>query len=235
MADYGQNLNFVNRFAFGGYVAQRAARRAIPRDEIRGTVLAAARACFARFGVDKTTIDDITRESKIARSALYRVFHSREDIIQAVIFERATELAQGFRAVRDGASTFAEALVETSLVIIHAGRHDPELHNLINTHSGTNFHELLVGPRPHIHLYVFEFWKPKLAEARAGGLLRDDVTDDEVIEWLINVWIPIILNEEITEHAERRILRNFLLPSVLRPHADDERGHTEDSGLAATE
>jgi AcrR family transcriptional regulator len=184
-------------------------------DDPRAAILAAARRCFARFGVDKTTIDDITREAKIARSALYRAFYSREDIIEAVIFERATELAVEFRAVREGCASFAEALVETSLVIIHAGRRDPELHNLINTHAGTNFHDLLVGPRPHIHLFVFEFWKPELAKARAQGLLRATVTDDEVIEWLINVWIPIILNEEITEDAERRILRNFLLPSLL--------------------
>lgn len=194
---------------------QQAVRRSVPSDEVRAAVVAAARACFARFGVDKTTIDDITREAKIARSALYRAFYSREDIIEAAIFERATELAEEFKAVRDAAGSFAESLVETSLVIIHAGRRDPELHNLINTHAGTNFHDLLVGPRPHIHLYVFEFWKPELFKARADGLLRDTVTDDEVIEWLINVWIPIILNEEITEDAERRILRNFLLPSLL--------------------
>jgi AcrR family transcriptional regulator len=194
---------------------QQAARRSTSHDDPRAAIVAAARRCFGRFGVDKTTIDDITREAKIARSALYRAFYSREDIIEAVIFERATELAEEFKAVRDATTSFAEALVETSLVIIHAGRRDPELHNLINTHAGTNFHDLLVGPRPHIHLYVFEFWKPELARARAQGLLRDTVTDDDVIEWLINVWIPIILNEEITEEAERTILENFLLPSLL--------------------
>jgi len=203
---------------------QGAARSSVAPEQARAAVLAAARACFARFGVDKTTIEDITRAAKLPRTALYRAFHSREDIIQAVIFERATELAEDFAAVRDAADSFADALVETSLVIIHAGRRDPELHNLINTHAGTNFHDLLVGPRPHIHLYVFQFWAPTLTQARARGLLREEVTDDEVIEWLINVWIPIILNEEITEDAERRILRNFLLPSLLTQHPhNDER------------
>ena len=194
---------------------QRAVGTAASQDEQKAAVVRAARECFSRFGVDKTTIEDITRAAKIPRSALYRIFYSREEIIQAAIFERATELAHELEAVRDAATSFAEALVEVSLATIHAGRRDPELNNLINTHSGTSLHDLLAGPRPHIHLYVFEFWRPELEKARARGLLREGVTDDEVIEWLINVWMPIILNQEITEDAERRILQNFLLPSLL--------------------
>jgi AcrR family transcriptional regulator len=194
---------------------QRTPGRTSTQGDVREAIVVAARECFARFGVDKTTIEDITRAAKVSRSALYKVFYSREEIIQAVIFERATELVEVFKTVRDAMTSFAEALVEVSLVIIHAGRRDPELNNLINTHAGTNLHDLLAGPRPHIHLYVFEFWKPLLEQARAEGALREDVTDDEAVEWLINVWMPIILNQEIAEDAERRILSKFLLPSLL--------------------
>jgi len=48
-------------------------------------VVAAARTLFSRFGYNKTTVDDIARESFVAKSTVYNYFNSKEEIFDAVI------------------------------------------------------------------------------------------------------------------------------------------------------
>lgn len=52
--------------------------------------MAAARACFFRFGYAKASINDIAKEARISRPLLYLVYRNKEDILRAV-FEAAFE------------------------------------------------------------------------------------------------------------------------------------------------
>jgi AcrR family transcriptional regulator len=188
-------------------------------DKARHTVIKAARQCFARFGVDKTTMEDIAKAANIPRSAVYRFFFSRQEIIESAIRDRVAELSQQLRTVRDNAATFDDALVEVSIATIHVGRHDEEFRNLIDTHSGIQTHDFLAGHNAEIHTYILDFWQQAFDQAREGGQVRATVTDDEIVEWLSSVWMMIIMRTDLTEDAERRMIRNFLLPSVLTRHS----------------
>ena len=55
------------------------------RKDKKQDILDSARALFARYGMAKTTIDDIVRESRVARSTVYSYFSSKEDIFREVI------------------------------------------------------------------------------------------------------------------------------------------------------
>ena len=50
----------------------------------------AARACFLRFGYQKTSLDDIAREAGLSRPLIYRSFKNKADIFAAV-FEHTFE------------------------------------------------------------------------------------------------------------------------------------------------
>ena len=51
----------------------------------RGSILAAAERLFAEKGIDKTTMDDIARESEYSKATLYVYFQSKEEIINAIL------------------------------------------------------------------------------------------------------------------------------------------------------
>jgi AcrR family transcriptional regulator len=62
-------------------------------------VVHAALSCFARWGVAKTTLDDIAREAGVSRATIYRQFPGGKDVVLDAVAGR--ELAQFFAGLRD--------------------------------------------------------------------------------------------------------------------------------------
>jgi AcrR family transcriptional regulator len=71
-------------------VPDRHTRR---REATRSKLIAAAKALFARQGVDNTRIQEITEEADVGFGSFYNHFESKEAIAEAVLVE--TVLAQG--------------------------------------------------------------------------------------------------------------------------------------------
>lgn len=55
------------------------------RDQIRGDLIEVGRRLFSKFGLQKTTISDLTEEVGIGRSTFYRFFDSKEALYLAVL------------------------------------------------------------------------------------------------------------------------------------------------------
>ncbi|MGD0591912.1 MAG: helix-turn-helix domain-containing protein [Bacteroidota bacterium] len=70
-------------------------------DIVRAEILKAAERVFQKWGINKTTMEDIAREAGKGKSTLYYYYQSKEEIFDAVviiefekILQRAKELAQ---------------------------------------------------------------------------------------------------------------------------------------------
>jgi len=48
-------------------------------------VIKMAQTLFSRFGLKKTTVDEIAHKSNVAKSTIYNYFRSKEDIYEEVI------------------------------------------------------------------------------------------------------------------------------------------------------
>jgi AcrR family transcriptional regulator len=57
-----------------------------PKQDRKSEILAAAGRCFARYGFEKTTIDDIGRSVGLNKASLYYYYKNKEAIFTAVIF-----------------------------------------------------------------------------------------------------------------------------------------------------
>jgi AcrR family transcriptional regulator len=185
-----------------------------PSEAVRAGLISAARRCFARYGVRRTTMEDVAVEAGFARATLYKLVPGRAEVIEAVIMQRLTELAEGWREILVAQRSVAQALVETSLAIVETVRHDPELRALFETTTGTRLIRLLAGPQPAVRGYVIEFYAELFARGRASGELRDDVTDEQLADWIRGIILMLILREDLTPHEERRMIESFLLPSL---------------------
>lgn len=58
-------------------------------DGIRENIITAARAFFGKYGLSKTTIDDIAKQANMAKSSLYYYFKSKEEMFIAVVEQEA--------------------------------------------------------------------------------------------------------------------------------------------------
>lgn len=66
---------------------------------LRGRIVTAALSCFARYGTNKTTIDDIAREAGCSRATVYRAFPGGKDELSAAVVE--SEVARLFEAIAE--------------------------------------------------------------------------------------------------------------------------------------
>ncbi|BBW99632.1 hypothetical protein MMOR_05690 [Mycolicibacterium moriokaense] len=178
-------------------------------------VVAAARRCFARFGVDRTTMQDIAKEAGIGRTGVYRLGLTRPEITEAAIVSRLRELGETIRPIADRDAPFAELLLDTSIATVDAARSDPELHHLLDTTATVSLHRLITGHESAMHTIVLDVLAPMLARGRAEGEIRPEVSDDRVVEWLRGVYLMLILREDLDADAERALVTDFVLPSLM--------------------
>ena len=67
-------------------------------EEARAQILKAAESMFQRYGVSKTTMDDIAKEAGVSRPTVYRYFGDRDSLITALIEARSRRLFDKARA-----------------------------------------------------------------------------------------------------------------------------------------
>lgn len=73
-------------------------------DARRAQIVAAAAACFARKGVDGTTMADIFAESGLSAGAVYNYFDGKQALLRAVVDHHVAENARSASALQAGAA-----------------------------------------------------------------------------------------------------------------------------------
>lgn len=206
--------NFVNARPLGGTL-----RRVTPpaRAAVRQTVLQSARELFHTKGVRHVTMADVARAAGCTRQMVYKVFFDRRELILAAAVDRIVEIADaasiGGRApAQMSDAAFHRAFVETSVQVIEALRTDPELSQLVGEDSPVSLHETLWSQE--LVDRALRFWEPWLTTGRAHGLLRDDLTNSDMADWLHTVYASIILRRNIPREQERSMIERFVLTSL---------------------
>jgi AcrR family transcriptional regulator len=187
-------------------------------------VVAAARRCFARYGVDRTTMNDIAKEAGIGRTGVYRLGLTRPEITEAAIVSRLRELGDGIRPIADRDAPFAELLLDTSIATVDAARSDPELHHLLDTTATVSLHRLITGRDSAMQAIVLDVIGPMLRRGRERGEMRAEVSDDRAVEWLRGVYLMLMLREDLDADAERALIADFVLPSLVVDRKPPRKG-----------
>lgn len=86
---------------------------------VRERILEAAYACVARYGMGKTTVEDVAREARVSRATVYRYFPGgKDELLRETISWEVARFFTRLAAAVDGAPDFTELLVE-ALVFAH--------------------------------------------------------------------------------------------------------------------
>jgi len=77
----------------------------IAKKDIRESIIEAGQNAFAKFGFQKTTMNDIARTARKAKSSLYHYFTSKEEIFQEILEKEVRFLNEELRKVVATADT----------------------------------------------------------------------------------------------------------------------------------
>ena len=187
----------------------------------RDRLIEAADACIERFGLAKTTVEDIAAEAKVSRATIYRYFPNRDDLILSVLLSslsRSMERDLGdFFVDADTPARFGEALVQSAAYLLDAIRHDPRLEPLLDRETG-GLSATISGASELLFHTVLEEWRPALSSAQERGLIRGDLAVDELSEWILRSILSLLIVEGPEHHStddERRLIATFLVPAVI--------------------
>ena len=193
----------------------------------RQRIVDAAEACIDRYGLAKTTVEDVAGRAEVSRATVYRYFGNRDELLLAVLLrglEHSMEhgLDDFFADVRspDG---FAEAVINSSVYLLDAIRHDPKLEVLLDRESG-GLSATITGASEALFAIVLDEWRPALKAAQGQGLLRPDVEVDELSEWVLRCILSLLTVEGPEPHTpetERRLLLTFLAPALAPAEPSD--------------
>ena len=191
---------------------------AAPATQVERVVDAALR-CVTRWGVAKTTLDDVAREAGCSRATVYRLFPGGKDGLMTTVAQY--EIARFFAAVghrMDAAATLEDMLAEG---MTEAGRrilgHRP-LQYLLEHEPEAVLPRLAFAEMEHVLRTCSQF---------AAPYLRRHIPDEDqalrAAEWVVR----LVVSYSITpapgvslenEESVRALVRTFVLPGLTPAH-----------------
>jgi AcrR family transcriptional regulator len=101
-------------------------RRARRREQTRAKLLEAARALFARQGVDNTRINEITEEADVGFGSFYNHFESKEAIVETVLADAVAAQGAAIEAITSDLEDPAEVIAVAHRYFVRLARSDSE-------------------------------------------------------------------------------------------------------------
>jgi AcrR family transcriptional regulator len=187
----------------------------------RERLIDAAEACIDRFGLAKTTVEDVAAAAKVSRATIYRYFDNRDELILAVVLRSLERSGDGNLDTHltdaDTPERFGVGLVEAVVHLLDRLRHDPKLEVLLNRDTG-GVSATISGASEALFAIVLDDWRPRMTLAQQQGLLRADLDVDELSEWVLRCVLSLLTVEGPHQHTgedERRLLTTFLAPALV--------------------
>jgi AcrR family transcriptional regulator len=193
-----------------------------PDPALRERILEAAYACFARFGLGKTTVEDVVKESGVSRATVYRVFPGGKDqLLREVV---AWEMGRFFGALAEavvGAPDFA-TLVEDGLLFAHRAVGEHVVLQKILVTEPERLLPLLTTEQDRPLRFITGYLVPFLEREERAGRLRPGLDQELAADFVARMVLSLIGSDGAAIEdpvARRRLVREQLLAGVLTPEA----------------
>ena len=186
---------------------------------LRDRLLAATYQCVMRFGLGKTTIEDVVKESGLSRATIYRQFPGGRDelLLETVGWELANYFNTLADHVRDAPDL--EQLFERGLVFAHRSVTEHLVLRKILDTEPERLLPLLTVESAKTLPFIADFLHPYLVREAEQGRLRSGVEIDRAAEYLARAILSLINAPgrwDLDDPAQvRELVRGELLGGIV--------------------
>lgn len=190
-------------------------------DAARQRLIDAAEACFLRYGVMKTTIDDVAGIAKVSRATVYRYFAGRDELILGVLLRDGARFLEALGHRLDAADDLEAVIVEGVLHTLAAVRQDENL-ALLFAPGTAGLTTSIAGASDALFGVTAQFLRPYFEKGIADGVLRAGLRAgldlDDAAEWTLRTILTLITVDgprPRTDAQLRRFLQTYLVPALI--------------------
>lgn len=72
----------------------------------------------------------------------------------------------------------------------------------------------LIGPKGQLKDAIVELWSGVIDTGRKQGLVRDDLSNERIVELIANIHALLLIRDDYTVADQRKFLIDFLLPAL---------------------
>jgi AcrR family transcriptional regulator len=183
----------------------------------RERTLDAAEACLHRFGLAKTTIEDVAQAAGLSRATVYRQFGNRDGVLLAVAARDAERTASEAELYLQRFDDVGSWIVEGMLFCLREIPKRPVLSQFLAPQEFGSASRLILTSE-HMLEIGSEMLRPMFEPARREGILQQDLELDSLMEWVLRILMSFLAVPGPPSRSEedlRQLLRAMLLPAVL--------------------
>jgi AcrR family transcriptional regulator len=181
-------------------------------DEVEARIVAGARHSVARWGVQRTSVDDVAREANVSRATVYRVFPGGKSAVMSALVEAERNELRALIAAAER-SDVASTLCALVLGLANWLENNESLRRVIEHEPG------LIGP-----YLAFKRGDTVVAEVAnmvrplmSGFVAADEV--DGASDWLVRLLRSHLLQPSsyvalADPQSVERFVRTFLVPAL---------------------
>jgi AcrR family transcriptional regulator len=183
----------------------------------RERILDAAESCLTRFGLAKTTLEDVAQAAELSRATLYRQFSNRDGLLLAVATRDAERTATDAELFLQQFDDVGSWIVEGMLFCLREIPKRPVLSQFLAPQEFGAASRLVLTSDRMLAIGA-EILQPIFEPARRAGLLHEDLELDSLMEWVLRILMSYLAVPGPPSRSEedlRQLLRAMLLPAVL--------------------
>ncbi len=186
-------------------------------DDVRTRILRAAVTCVGRYGLSKTSLEDVAREADVGRATVYRYFEGGRDelLAETISFEVATFFRRLALEV-DDTPDFPTRL-EKGLLFAHRAVLEHEVLQKVLDTEPERLLPHLTTAGPLILLSLAAYLEPLLADVD----LCEGLTPAAAADWLARMVLSFIIGQGSWDLGDpdevHRLVNDHLLVGVLAP------------------
>jgi len=199
----------------------------------RTRLVDAAEACFSRYGVVKTTLDDIAKSAGVSRATVYRYFEGgRDEIVLEVVLREARSFLGSLRRRIDRQGSIVDAITDGILYTVDSVQKSEHL-ALLFAPEVAGQTSAIAGASTALFELTTDFLRPLFEQARAEGQLREGVTADDAAEFVLRMILSLLTvsGPRVRSAAKQReFLSVFVAGAIVNAHVDPPTGDSKRRG-----
>jgi AcrR family transcriptional regulator len=181
--------------------------------EVRDRIVNAAGECFARYGVGKTTVEDIAAAAGLSRATVYRSFGGgRDEVVLAVVLRDLRRFLDRLAARLRRERSVPDAIVEGVVDAVAFVRGDPQMGALLAPDATGPMRAIVAGGARSLLDLCADYVRPHFGAAQREGSLRADITVEGSVEFLFRIISSMIVMPRDGE--PREFLRTYVVPAL---------------------